>query len=274
MRMGRKSELTLATLIALAGTSYVLMTPGGANEWASSSAMIQANLEAEGDIRPLSASAANVARTALSLDSNISGQNAFAASTLDGAATIDLGPAGELQVAVLDDDTQDIAYDLFAVTADTHSPLVLDPERDHTTVAVAYQHSFDSYGGTDELDVSLVPRAGVSVGNDGTAAGAGAELRIGQHLGNRLEGEPRWYMFAGADRRALLYNPVEGTNFDSAMALTRREVIGDAQAGVAVRFGDADLSVAYVRREYQHVAGVTAFEEAEEFGAVTVNWRW
>ncbi|MBO6796174.1 lipid A-modifier LpxR family protein [Maricaulis sp.] len=274
MRMGRKSELTLATLIALSGVSYVLMTPGQAVEWANPSALIQANLAAEGEIRPLSASAANIARTALSLDADIAGQNAFAASTLPHATTIDLGPAGELSVAVLDDDTGDVAFDLLAITADNRSPLVFEPERDETTVALAYQRSFDSYGGSDELDVSIIPRAGVSLGNDGTAAGAGAELRVGQHLGNSLQGEPRWYMFAGADRRALLYNPSEGANFDSAMALTRREVIGDAQAGVAVRFGDADLSVAYVRREYQHVAGVTAFEESEEFGAVTLNWRW
>lgn len=274
MLMGRKSELTLATLIAISGVSYVLMTPGQAIEWASPSALIQGNLQAEGEIRPLSASAANIARTALSLDVDIAGQNAFAASSLTGAATIDLGPAGELQVAVLDDDTADAAYDMFAMTADSRSPLVFNPEQDHTTVAVAYQRSFDSHGGSDELDVSIIPRAGVSVGNDGTAAGAGAELRVGQHLSNSLAGEPRWYMFAGADRRALLYNPGEGANFDSAMALTRREVIGDAQAGVAVRIGDADLSVAYVRREYQHVAGVTSFEESEEFGAVTVNWRW
>lgn len=274
MRMGRKSELTLATLIAISGMSYVLMSPGGAVEWESPSALIQANLLEDGEIRPLSAPAANLARTALSLDADIVGQNAFAAFSLSNATTIDLGPAGELQVAMLDDDPGDMAYDMFAMTAGSHSPVVFDPEQDHAAVAVAYQHSFDAYGGRDELDVSIIPRAGVSVGNDGTAAGAGAELRIGQHLGNSLAGEPRWYMFAGADRRALLYNPGEGTNFNSAMALTRREVIGDAQAGVAVRIGDADLSVAYVRREYQHVAGVTSFEETEEFGAVTVNWRW
>ena len=274
MRMGRKSELALAAAITLGGMSYMLIMPGRAVEWASPTALIQQNLQAEGDIRPLSSSAANVARTALSLEAAPLGQDALLATSLDGATRIDLGPAGELQVAVLDDDTRDMAFDLFSPTADRHSPLVLNPEQDRSAVAVAYQRSFDTYGGADELDVSLIPRAGVSVGADGTSAGAGAELRIGQHLGQSLEGEPRWYMFAGADRRALMYNPAEGADFSDAMALTRREVIGDAQAGVAVRFGDADLSVAYVRREYQHTAGVTSFDETEEFGAVTLNWRW
>ena len=60
----------------------------------------------------------------------------------------------------------------------------------------------------------------------------------------------------------------------SAVQLTDRQVVGDAQAGIAWRMGEVDLSLAYVRREYEHVAGVTKFDETEEFGAVSVNWTW
>jgi len=151
---------------------------------------------------------------------------------------------------------------------------VLDRGETDTVLAVNYQRAFEQRGYGEELDVSFTPRAGVRVGPDGSAAGAGAEVRIGQYLQGAAAEQPRWYVFAGADRRALMYNPGEGMDFSAAMQLTDRQVVGDAQAGIAMRVGDVDLSLAYVRREYAHVAGVTTFDETEEFGAVSVNWTW
>lgn len=277
MRLGRTSELVCAGMIALGGTFYVLTTPTRAHtEWASSSQMIQDQFLAEGDVRPLSAPAARVALSALSLESDMVGGNTFAAMTTTQVTEIDLGNAGRLQVALIDDDSSDIAFEMFSPYGDERSPIVLDAEIERDpVVAVNYERSFDSLGDAEHLDISITPRAAVSVSDEGTAAGAGAEVRVGRHLGPTLSDEPRWYMFAGADRRALLFNPTEGADFERAMAFTRREVVGDAQAGIAVRFGEsADISLAYVRREYQHSAGTEAFDETEQFGAVTVNWRW
>jgi len=275
MRFGRTSELVCAGLIGLAGLGYVLIPPGQASEdWASPEIMIREQFREEGDVRPLSAPAARVALTALSLDRDVEGRRAMAALDATPSAEIDLGSAGTLQVAILDDDTRDLSQDMFDPQVDDRSPLVLPEPAYSPVVAFNYERSIETVGREGELDVSLTQRAALSLGEDGSAAGAGAELRIGQHLRHRLEDEPRWYMFAGADRRALLYNPAEGADFESAMALTRREVIGDAQAGIALRIGEADIALAYVMRDYRHVAGLETFDEDEEFGAVTIHYTW
>lgn len=275
MRLGRTSEILLAGAIALGGVYYVAMPPGSAyDEWASSNAMIRDQFRAEGDVRPLSNAAARVALTALSMESDVAGGRVMAGLTASPVAEVDLGDAGRLQVAILDDDTRDIALDLYQPYNSERSPLVMPEHSYSPVVAVNYENSIDAPGDATHLDVSVTQRAALSVGEDGTAAGAGAELRIGRHLGSTLENQPRWYMFAGADRRALLYNPAEGADLEDAMALTRREVVGDAQAGVAVRVGEVDIALAYVMRDYRHVAGTDSFREDEEFGAITVNWTW
>ncbi|MFY0638612.1 lipid A-modifier LpxR family protein [Maricaulis maris] len=275
MALGRTSEVMIAGLIALGGISWVLTQPGEASSgWASSSQMIREQMVTEGDVRPLSPEAARVALSALALSDDPFTGNPLAGLTPTGGSRIDLGDAGVIQVALLDDDRPDVAHQLFAARADGYSPVVLDRGPRETTIAVAYERAFETVGAGQELDVSFTPRAAVSVGPDGSAAGAGAEVRIGQYLNNRQAESPAWYVFAGADRRTLLYDPGSGVDFQNAMYLTQREVVGDAQAGIAMRMGDADLSLAWVRREYRHVAGVRTFDEADEFGAVTVNWRW
>ena len=276
MALGRTSEIVTAGLIALGGVSWVMTESGGAaSNWASSSQMIHQQIVSEGDVRPLSPEAARVALSALALSDDPFNGNPLAGLTPTGASRIDLGSAGVIEIAVLDDTRTDPAHQLFSARADGYSPVVIDRGQREATIAVAYERAFETAGAGEELDVSFTPRAAVSVGPDGSATSAGAEVRVGQYLRqNNLSESPAWYVFAGADRRTLMYDPGAGIDFQNAMYLTQREVVGDAQAGIAMRMGKADLSLAYVRREYRHVAGVRAFDETEEFGAVTVNWRW
>ena len=275
MRLGRTAELLTAGAVALGGIGYVLVEPGNAaSDWASSSQMIQQQFRNEGDVRPLSPSAARVALSALSMNEDPFGGAPLSAMTAQQGARVDLGDAGTLEVAILDDAGRDRTQRLFSPRGDAYSPVVIDRGQREATVAVNYERRFETRGHGEELDVSFTPRAGLSVGPDGSAAGAGAEVRIGQYLQGGRDAQPRWYVFAGADRRALMYDPSKGVDFSNAMQLAQRQVVGDAQAGIAVRLGEADLSLAYVRREYKHVAGVTSFDETEEFGAVTVNWTW
>jgi hypothetical protein len=275
MRLGRTAELLTAGAVALGGIGYVLVEPGNAaSDWASSSHMIQDQFRNEGEVRPLPPSAARVALSALAMNEDPFGGAPVSALTSQGGVRLDLGNAGTLEVAILDDAGSDRAQRLFSPRGDSYSPVVIDRGEREATVAVNYERRFETAGRGEELDVSFTPRAGLSVGPDGSAAGAGAEVRIGQYLRGDPAAEPRWYVFAGADRRALMYDPSKGVDFSNAMQLAQRQVVGDAQAGVAVRIGEADLSLAYVRREYKHVAGVTSFDETEEFGAVTVNWTW
>ncbi|WP_339740249.1 lipid A-modifier LpxR family protein [uncultured Maricaulis sp.] len=272
MRLGRNSQLLCAGIIAFSGASYVLTTPGQArSEWASSNQMIQGQFAAESSVRPLSAPAARVALTALALNSGQADRDAFAAMTVQPAAQFDMGAAGTIQVAVLDDAARDASFGITRPGRGEHSPVVVDPAGHETIVAVNYERPFVSRGEGEQLDVSLTPRAAVSLGPDGSAAGAGAEVRIGRYLADDY---PSWYVFAGADRRALMYDPAQGMDFNRAVYMTSREVIGDAQAGVAMRVGEVDLSLAYVQRNYRYVVGVDKFRESDNFGAVTVNWRW
>ncbi|WP_291841890.1 lipid A-modifier LpxR family protein [Maricaulis sp.] len=275
MSLGRTAEVLTAGLVALGGAGWVMTQPGEAESaWVSSSRMINQQIVADGDVRPLSPDAARVALSALALSADPVNGNALAGLTPVGGNRIDLGEAGVIEVAVLDDQRPDRTRQLFGVRSDAYSPVVLDRGQREATIAVAYERAFETAGAGQDLDVSITPRAAISVGPGGSAAGAGAEVRIGQYLSDNLAESPSWYVFAGADRRTLLYDPSAGVDFQNAMYLTQREVVGDAQAGIAVRVGDADLSLAYVRREYRHVAGVRSFDETEEFGAVTVNWRW
>jgi hypothetical protein len=272
MRMGRTSELLCAGVIAFAGVSYVLTMPSQArSEWASTSEMIQGQFAVQPSAQPLTPSAARVALTALSLRSSQADRDAFAAMTMPPTAQLDMGVAGTIQIALLDDVARDAGFGLVRPGQDEHSPVVIDPAGRQTIVAVNYERAFEARGEGEQLDVSVTPRAAVSIGPEGSAAGAGAEVRIGRYLADDY---PSWYVFAGADRRALLYDPAQGMDFNRAVYMTHREVIGDAQAGIAMRVGDVDLSLAYVQRNYRYVVGVDKFRESDDFGAITVNWRW
>jgi hypothetical protein len=116
--------------------------------------------------------------------------------------------------------------------------------------------------------VDLTPHAGVGVTNTGTAAEAGATLRLSQRLdtnvaerlramGLRDGGESfgdrgRWYLFAAASGRAVGMNMLHGeTGWDRAGWTTdaASTLVGDAQLGVGWRKGPLQTSLGYVHRE-------------------------
>jgi hypothetical protein len=162
---------------------------------------------------------------------------------------------------------------LFDAASDI-DPAVFQPDREsRSSVAVDYVTRFESYGGADGLDLTLEPHAGLSFGPEGSGAGAGAELRVGRYL-RQDDARPSWYFFAGAERRALLYDPAEGWNMRGAMTLEPYAVVGDAQAGVALRLGESDLSFAYVRRERSARIGIDDYDAADDFAAFSLSRRW
>ena len=143
--------------------------------------------------------------------------------------------------------------------------------------ALGYTRAFDA-GGVAGLDIELEPRANVRFSDEESSALVGAIVRIGDDL--REDGLPKtntWYLFAGADAEAMTYSP------DSARRLTSGElgwqdrvIVGDAQAGIGYRLGDADVSLGYYRRE------VSSFEDndpngdfniSEDAAAISFTWR-
>lgn len=140
-------------------------------------------------------------------------------------------------------------------------------------MALSYEGAFDTPGQAG-LDLGVSPRAGVSVGDYGPAAQAGATVRLGRFIGDDAGwSRPAWWLFAGADRQALLYDPGAGFRSLGAMTVAPYAMVGDAQAGVAMRLGGADLSVAYVRRETTYSLPAQSWDTNEGFAAFSLTLR-
>ncbi len=121
------------------------------------------------------------------------------------------------------------------------------------------------------LDLSLTPRASVSFSNDISVKTVGAMIEIGEDLREGSEFESNtWYFFAGADAEALTYSPNSINRITAGQFhLQDRIIVGDAQAGLGYRIGDADVSLSYMRRE----ASGEAYKFVEDAAALSFTWK-
>jgi len=128
------------------------------------------------------------------------------------------------------------------------------------------------------LDLELTPSATVRFDDENSSAVIGALLRIGGDLRKDSEFDNNtWYFFAGADAETLTYRP------DVSSGLTRgnfnlqdRIIVGDAQAGVGYRIGDADLSLSYTRREVSGLGAKNTQDDSsfkEDAATLSFTWR-
>ena len=126
-------------------------------------------------------------------------------------------------------------------------------------------------GVTKGLDFSLIPRASMRFNDDESSALVGAVVEIGKDLREGSEFENNtWYVFAGADAEALTYSPNSiGRLANGQFHLQDRIIVGDAQAGVGYRIGDADVSLSYMRRE----ATAEDFSFSEDAAALSFTWK-
>lgn len=126
------------------------------------------------------------------------------------------------------------------------------------------------------LDVELVPSASVRFDSGEQSALVGAVVRIGDDLRSRDVSSNTWYVFAGADAEALAYTPVRSARgLQSEFMLQDRIIIGDAQAGIGYRMGDADLSLGYFRREVSGLSEApgTNFSTSQDAAAISFTWK-
>ena len=123
----------------------------------------------------------------------------------------------------------------------------------------------------DGIDLVLRPRANFSYDRAGSSrALVGAVVEIGEDLREGDLSANTWYLFAGADAEALTYSPDSLSRFNSGQFhLQDKIIVGDAQAGVGYRIGDADVSVSYLRREASS-EGVSFVEDA---AALSFTWK-
>ena len=121
------------------------------------------------------------------------------------------------------------------------------------------------------LDLSLTPRASVRFNDEISSTAVGAVIEIGEDLREGSEFESNtWYFFAGADAEALTYSPNSvGRITAGQFHLQDRIIVGDAQAGLGYRIGDADVSLSYMRRE----ASTEEFKYVEDAAALSFTWK-
>ncbi len=248
------------------GPSAALRVAEPAAAPAATSSRGEASRFAAAVINARSADADASAREGMDAVSAFSGRSAVIAESESG---------GRLSVAFFDAADPGLMADAFQSEYVEAGGMVLAGERpDRRAMAVRYEARFDAPGGFDGLDIGLAPRAGVSMSGAGAAAEAGATVRLGRYLGDYDGDErPAWWVFAGADRQALMFDPGEGFRLREAFAMEPYAIVGDAQAGVAMRFGPADLSVAYVHRETEFSMPNDSWETSEGFAAFTLSLR-
>ncbi len=128
------------------------------------------------------------------------------------------------------------------------------------------------------LDIELSPRASVRFDDDSSSALVGALVRIGDDLKDASDFKNNtWYMFAGADAEAVSYSPNStGRMTNGEFYLQDKIIVGDAQAGVGYRIGDADVSLGYFRREVTTFGNDLDSESgsySEDAAALSFTWR-
>lgn len=214
------------------------------------------------------------ARAGLAATLNETERDSFSVFNADRAVIATSPNGGQLSLSLYDANDPNRTTSILSPDYAQSLGRDLRGERDRPrNLAVRYQTGMDSPGGSRGLDVGLTPRAGLGMGEAGPAVEAGATLRIGRYLRDETGSRPAWWFFAGADRQALLYNPGQGLNMRSAVAFEPYAMVGDAQAGVAMRMGPADLSVAYVRRETTYSLPHQSWDTNEDFAAFSLTMR-
>lgn len=126
------------------------------------------------------------------------------------------------------------------------------------------------------FDVGISPR--LEIRRDGQYASRrfGGEVRIGQNFDKRGEAGPEsaWYLFAGADGEALVWEPDQaGGGRTGEMALRDKVTVGDIQAGVSIQRGAGQLSFSYIRREVEYHERNLGASENEDFAGVTFTLK-
>lgn len=138
--------------------------------------------------------------------------------------------------------------------------------------------------GNGGWDIDLSPHAGFALGNVYTHAAAGATVRFGPDLPDHfglpfirpsLPGSDyfipspgfSWYLFAGIEARAVAHNIfLDGNTFTDSHSVDKNVLVGEAQAGFAVSFGQYRLA-------YTHVMRTPEFDDQDPdmFGSLSLS---
>ena len=137
--------------------------------------------------------------------------------------------------------------------------------------------------------IDLTPSAGFALGNVLTYFTTGLTLRIGYNIPNDF-GPPRirpglsgsgfftpksrftWYLFAGVEGRAVARNIfLDGNTFQDSHSVDKKTLVGDLQVGIVMTMFDN------FRVGFTNVFRTKEFNgqpEADEFGSISLSYRW
>ena len=138
------------------------------------------------------------------------------------------------------------------------------------TLTLSYDHRWQNVlqlrpeaGG---LGIDMMPHVSAALGNALTYAGAGATFRFGDDLPNdfgplsirpgsmgsalyRPQGGFSWYLFAGAEARAVARNIfLDGNSFQDSPSVSKKPLVGDLTLGASVAYDSVRLTYSYVMR--------------------------
>lgn len=141
-----------------------------------------------------------------------------------------------------------------------------------------------------DLRLAATPNVNVSLGNIYTYGGAGMTFTLGPYQRTLQDVPPRvrpamagtgyfnvpdqkwsWYLFAGADGRAVARNIfLDGNSFRDSSSIDKKHFVADAFAGIAFSLYDYRLSYTYnYRTEEFH-----GQDGASEFGSLSLTARF
>lgn len=138
------------------------------------------------------------------------------------------------------------------------------------------------------IGIDAAPNVGVSVGNVLTQGKAGLTLRLGRNLQGNY-GPPRirpslagggyyrgvdtasWYLFAGAEGRAVARNIfLDGNTWRDSLSVEKRHFVADFQAGIVIQVKSFQIAYTYVWRTKEFVNQGAR----HEFGALSLSAKF
>ena len=166
---------------------------------------------------------------------------------------------------------------LVAVSAERSRAALTRPGRIEKDIAAEIAISAPREVTGLKFDVGVAPRIAVREEGEILTRRVGGEVRIGQNI-DILDrnGQPQgWYIFAGADGEALVWD-ADANGFRPSlgdMSLTDQVTVGDLQAGVSVQRSGGELSLSYIRREVKYSDRNVSISETEDFAGVSFTMR-
>ncbi|MET0545851.1 MAG: hypothetical protein ABWZ40_06045 [Caulobacterales bacterium] len=123
--------------------------------------------------------------------------------------------------------------------------------------------------GTGTLKLSVAPNASIAPFRGGEQQSGGLEVRLGSDSDSQSPKDGDWFVFAGAQRKALDWDG-SASPFDVEMVeLNKSATVGDLKAGVAYQMGPAQMSLGYMKRTYKS----GDLSDKRSYAALSVSFR-